>query len=97
MCMIEDLQEKPSTLPGSSFAIVGRYVVTPDIFKAIEATHPTEHGEIELTDAIRNLSKTQPIYGYIYTGVVDSLSPSRRLLERMIMSRGERHFSEHVM
>ncbi len=97
MCRIEDLQEKPSTLPGpgsspgSSFTIVGRYIVTPDIFKAIEATRPTASGEIELTDAIRKMSETQPIYGYIYTGVVDSLSPSRRLLERMIMSRGERH------
>lgn len=96
ICLIEDLQEKPSTLPGSSFAIVGRYVVTPDIFKAVEATQPTERGEIELTDAIRRLSKTQPIYGYIYPGVVDSLSPSRRLLERMIMSRGDRD-SENVM
>ncbi|WP_089940870.1 sugar phosphate nucleotidyltransferase [Candidatus Entotheonella palauensis] len=90
MCRIEDLQEKPSTLSGSSFAIVGRYIVTPDIFKAIEVTRPTASGEIELTDAIRNMSQNQPIYGYIYTGVVDSLSPSRRLLERMIMSRGER-------
>jgi UTP--glucose-1-phosphate uridylyltransferase len=91
MCRIEDLQEKPSTLHGSSFAIVGRYVVTPDIFRAIEATRPTASGEIELTDAIRKMSQNQPIYGYIYTGVVNSLSPSRRLLERMIMSRGERH------
>jgi UTP--glucose-1-phosphate uridylyltransferase len=91
MCRIEDLQEKPSTLAGPSFAIVGRYIVTPDIFKAIEATRPTASGEIELTDAIRKMSQNQPIYGYIYTGVVDSLSPSRRLLEKMIMSRGERH------
>jgi UTP-glucose-1-phosphate uridylyltransferase/DNA-binding XRE family transcriptional regulator len=91
ICRIEDLQEKPSTLATSSFAIVGRYIVTPDIFKAIAATRPTESGEIELTDAIRKMSQNQPIYGYIYTGVVDSLSPSRRVLERMIMSRGERH------
>ena len=91
MCRIEDLQEKPSTLHGSAFAIVGRYVVTPDIFRAIEATRLTASGEIELTDAIRKMSQNQPIYGYIYTGVVNSLSPSRRLLERMIMSRGERH------
>ena len=88
MCRIDDLQEKPSTLSGSSFAIVGRYIVTPDIFKAIEATSATANGEMELTDAIRNLSQNQPIYGYIYTGVVDSLSPSRRMLEKMIMSRG---------
>ena len=91
ICRIEDLQEKPSTLSGSSFAIVGRYIVTPDIFKAIAVTHPTASGEIELTDAIRKMSENQPIYGYIYTGVVDSLSPSRRLLEKMIMSRGEQH------
>jgi UTP--glucose-1-phosphate uridylyltransferase len=90
MCRIEDLQEKPSTLLGPSFAIVGRYILTPDIFKAIEGTPPTANGEIELTDAIRKMSQNQPIYGYIYTGVVDSLSPSRRLLERMIMSSGER-------
>jgi UTP-glucose-1-phosphate uridylyltransferase/DNA-binding XRE family transcriptional regulator len=96
ICRIEDLQEKPSMLSGPSFAIVGRYIVTPDIFKAIEATRPTVSGEIELTDAIRNMSKNQPIYGYIYAGVVDSLSPSRRLLERMIMSRGERYDDDTV-
>ncbi len=91
MCRIEDLQEKPSTLPGPSFAIVGRYILTPDIFKAIEATPATASGEVELTDAIHKMARTQPVYGYLYAGVVDSLSPSRRQLERMIMSRGEQH------
>ncbi len=95
-CRIEDLKEKPSTLSGSSFAIVGRYIVTPDIFKAIEATRPNANGEIELTDAIHKMAQTQPIYGYIYTGVVNSLSPSRRLLERMIMSRDDRHIEPAI-
>ncbi len=91
ICVIEDLQEKPLVKqPGSSMAILGRYIMTPDIFKALEATPPTESGEIELTDAIRRLSQNQPIHGYIYTGIVDTLAPSRRLLEQMILSRNSR-------
>jgi UTP--glucose-1-phosphate uridylyltransferase len=90
-CRIQELEEKPlGKLPSSSLAIAGRYIVTPDIFKALEATKPTANGDIEFTDAIRRLSHTQPIYGYLYTGMADNLSPSRRELERMIMSRKRR-------
>ena len=64
--------------------------MTPDIFKALELTGTNESGEIELTDAIRKMSETQPIYGHLYTGGVTSLSPSRRLLEKMILSRNKR-------
>jgi len=91
ICIIEDLQEKPlDKFPGQSLAIIGRYIVTPDIFKALELTGANESGEIELTDAIRKMSETQPIYGHLYTGGVTSLSPSRRLLEKMILSRDKR-------
>ena len=89
-CIVKDLQEKPlGKVSGQSLAIIGRYIVTPDIFKALVATGPTNSGEIELTDAIRQLSQHQPIFGHIYTGEVNSLSPSRRLLEKMIMSRDQ--------
>jgi UTP--glucose-1-phosphate uridylyltransferase len=91
ICIIADLQEKPlDKFPGQSLAIIGRYIITPDIFKALELTGANESGEIELTDAIRKISGTQPIYGHLYTGEVTSLSPSRRLLEKMILSRDKR-------
>ena len=91
-CRVQELEEKPvGKLPPSSFAIAGRYIVTPDIFKALEATKPTVNGDIEFTDAIRRLAQTQPIYGYLYTGIADNLSPSRRELERIIMNRKRRN------
>jgi len=66
---IEDLIEKPG--PDKAFsdlAIIGRYVFTPEIFKAIRNTPPDERGEIQITDAIRLLLKTQPVYGYLFEG-----------------------------
>src|SRR6267142_702244 len=55
---IKDMIEKPplSAAP-SDLAIIGRYVLTPDIFAEIEATTPGAIGEIQITDAMRALSK----------------------------------------
>jgi UTP--glucose-1-phosphate uridylyltransferase len=69
---IHDLVEKPlrSEAP-SNLAIIGRYVLTPDIFEALEHT-AREHdrtGEIQLTNGLRQLLKKRPIYGYKVDGV----------------------------
>jgi UTP--glucose-1-phosphate uridylyltransferase len=60
---VNDMVEKPpfSEAP-SDLAIIGRYLFTPDIFGAIEQTKPGAGGEIQITDAMRLLLKTRPIY-----------------------------------
>ena len=55
---IDDIVEKPSPEDAPSrLAVAGRYIFTPEIFEAIDRTAPGFRGEIELTDAIRNLIK----------------------------------------
>lgn len=59
---IEQLVEKPKVgASPSNLAIAGRYILTPDIFKAIEKTVPDASGEIQLTDALRLLLKRERI------------------------------------
>ena len=59
---------KPEDAP-SNLAAIGRYVLTPEIFGALRNIGPGVGGEIQLTDAIRDLIKTQAVYGYIFEGV----------------------------
>jgi UTP--glucose-1-phosphate uridylyltransferase len=66
---VEDMIEKPGPEKAfSDLAIIGRYVFTPEIFDAIRKTSSDKSGEIQITDAIKVLSKTQPIYGYLFEG-----------------------------
>ena len=66
---VEDMVEKPSvTAAPSDLAIMGRYVLTPDVFDALERTPPGAGGEIQLTDALRQMLATTPIYAYEYVG-----------------------------
>lgn len=66
---VEDMIEKPD--PGeapSDLAIIGRYILTPSIFEAIEKVSPGKGGEIQLTDSIRSLLKKEEIYAYEFQG-----------------------------
>jgi UTP--glucose-1-phosphate uridylyltransferase len=66
---IRSLVEKPD--PGdapSNLAIIGRYVLMPEIFASIDAVEPGRGGEIQLTDALRHLLESRPIYGYRFRG-----------------------------
>ncbi len=66
---IDDLVEKPRVEDApSNLAIVGRYILPPEIFAAIDQTGPGAKGEIQLTDAIRILGREVPIYGYRFIG-----------------------------
>ncbi|MGC4081874.1 MAG: UTP--glucose-1-phosphate uridylyltransferase GalU [Vicinamibacterales bacterium] len=67
---VQDLVEKPpkSEAP-SDLAIIGRYILTPDIFPALEATKSDRTGEIQLTNGLRELLKTRPIYACEVKGV----------------------------
>lgn len=67
---IKDMVEKPRFEDApSDLAIVGRYIFTPDIFKAIEDTAPGSGGEIQITDAMRNLVKGREFYAVKLEGV----------------------------
>jgi UTP--glucose-1-phosphate uridylyltransferase len=69
---IRDMIEKPSREEApSNLAIIGRYVLTPDIFPALQetASESDRTGEIQLTNGLRRLLKTRPIYGCRIDGV----------------------------
>ena len=66
---IQDVVEKPpaSEAP-SNLAIIGRYILTPEIFGLLEKTRIGSGGEIQLTDGIRLLLEQQPVYAYMFEG-----------------------------
>jgi UTP--glucose-1-phosphate uridylyltransferase len=67
---IRDLVEKPSAEEApSDLAIIGRYILTPDVFEALEATPRDAAGEIQLTNGLRTLKDQRPMYGYRFEGV----------------------------
>lgn len=64
-----DLVEKPSLeMAPSRLAIMGRYVLRPEIFPILNSLEPGAGGEIQLTDAIKQLNKTQSVLAYQFTG-----------------------------
>lgn len=66
---VRDLVEKPSLRKApSNIAILGRYIITPDIFKILEKTKSGKGGEIQLTDALRTMASEKPIYAYNFEG-----------------------------
>ncbi len=67
---IRDLVEKPPAEEApSDLAIIGRYILTPDIFEALEATPRDKAGEIQLTNGLRALKAKRPIFGYRFEGI----------------------------
>ncbi|MDR9826772.1 UTP--glucose-1-phosphate uridylyltransferase GalU [Vibrio sp. FNV 38] len=66
---INDMVEKPA--PGtepSNLAIIGRYILTPDIFELIESTEPGKGGEIQITDALLQQAKKGCVIAYKFKG-----------------------------
>ena len=67
---VKDLVEKPKREEApSNLAIIGRYILTPDIFPALEATRADRTGEIQLTNGLRRLLQDRPIYACEVNGV----------------------------
>ena len=66
---VNDMVEKPAVeeAPGR-LAVLGRYVITPEIFAILEQTAPGRGGEIQLTDALKVLAKKQAMYAYDFVG-----------------------------
>lgn len=66
---VKDLVEKPSPEEApSNIAILGRYIITPQIFEILENTKPGKGGEIQLTDGLKELVQREAIYAYIFEG-----------------------------
>ena len=67
---ITDLVEKPRREDApSNLAIIGRYILTPDIFPALEATTTDRTGEIQLTNGLKHLLRERPLYACEIDGV----------------------------
>lgn len=67
--LVEDLIEKPSLEEApSNLAILGRYIITPDIFPILAVTKPGRNNEIQLTDALKELSRRRKMYAYDFIG-----------------------------
>ena len=67
---VTDLVEKPPVEQApSDLAIIGRYILTPDIFESLEETAKDRTGEIQLTNGLRHLLRSRPIYACVVDGV----------------------------
>jgi UTP--glucose-1-phosphate uridylyltransferase len=66
---ISDMVEKPKPQDApSNLAIIGRYILPPEVFPLIEQTTAGVGGEIQITDALRSLARQRPFYGYRFKG-----------------------------
>jgi UTP--glucose-1-phosphate uridylyltransferase len=66
---IRNMVEKPKAKDApSNLAIIGRYVLTPEIFSSLESIEPGSGGEIQLTDGLKHALRSRPIYGYRFEG-----------------------------
>jgi UTP--glucose-1-phosphate uridylyltransferase len=66
---IRNLVEKPKREEApSNLAIIGRYILTPEVFTSLEKVPPGALGEIQLTDGLKHLLRSRPIYGFKFDG-----------------------------
>ncbi|WP_279223425.1 UTP--glucose-1-phosphate uridylyltransferase GalU [Megamonas hypermegale] len=66
---VSDMIEKPSVEEApSQMAVLGRYIITPDVFEVLQNTKPGKGGEIQLTDALKVMAKRENVYAYNFTG-----------------------------
>ena len=66
---VQNLVEKPKPENApSNLAIIGRYILTPAIFEALQSTDVGAGGELQLTDGLKHLLKKEKIYGYTFEG-----------------------------
>jgi UTP--glucose-1-phosphate uridylyltransferase len=67
---IKDMVEKPKAQDApSDLAIIGRYILTPDVFTCLEETPRDAGGEIQLTNGLRRLKEQRDLFGYRFEGI----------------------------
>ncbi|WP_209125424.1 UTP--glucose-1-phosphate uridylyltransferase [Alkalihalobacillus sp. BA299] len=88
---IVDIVEKPQSDPPSNLAVVGRYVLHPDIFTFLKKIKPGVGGEIQLTDALKEMLKVRKCFGYEVTGERYDIGSNKdyfELLKKMYIAEG---------
>ena len=69
LIMISDMEEKPDPADApSNLAVIGRYILTPDIFNILERTAPGKNGEIQITDALKTQAREGMAIAYKFKG-----------------------------
>ena len=69
LIMVDDMVEKPDPAEApTNLAIIGRYILTPDIFNILERTKPGKNGEIQITDALKTQAKDGMVLAYKFKG-----------------------------
>jgi UTP--glucose-1-phosphate uridylyltransferase len=82
---VRDLVEKPPVEEApSDLAIIGRYILTPDIFETLATTERDRMGEIQLTNGLRALLKRRPIFAYEIDGVRHDTGNKLGFLKAMV-------------
>ena len=67
LARVVSIVEKPAPDDApSNLAVIGRYVLTPEIFNSLRASEPGKGGEMQLTDALNNLAQEQAVYAYVF-------------------------------
>ena len=85
LTLVENMVEKPQVEEAKSdIAILGRYIITSDIFEALEQTSPGKNGEIQITDALYTLMQKRAIYAYEFDGKRYDLGDKLGLLKASI-------------
>ncbi len=92
---VKDMVEKPAQEEAPSrLAVLGRYIITPEIFGILENTPPGRGNEIQLTDALKVLAKEQPMYAYNFEGRRYDVGDKQGFIEATIeyaLKRPEMH------
>ncbi len=89
---VNDMVEKPAVEEAPSrLAVLGRYVITPEIFPILEKTEPGRGNEIQLTDALKVLAKEQAMYAYDFEGRRYDVGDKQGFLEATVEMALKRH------
>ena len=88
---VTDMVEKPgrSHAP-SNLCVIGRYVLTPDIFDLLEHTRPGRGGEIQLTDAMKTQAREEPIRAVKFSGIRYDVGAKQDYLRAMVELAAQR-------
>ncbi|MDR0930656.1 MAG: UTP--glucose-1-phosphate uridylyltransferase GalU [Clostridiales bacterium] len=82
---VDSLVEKPSVdAAPSNVAILGRYVINPEVFSILEETKPGSGGEIQLTDALNTLAKSEKMKAYIFNGRRYDLGNKQEFIQAIV-------------
>ncbi len=82
---VRDMVEKPSPEEApSQLAVLGRYIIKPEIFNILENTPPGKGGEIQLTDALKVLAKQDAVYAYDFEGKRYDLGDKQGFLQATV-------------